>query len=176
MLTHQLNMSLTVVRVVMHLRALIALVVTRVLLQRAGLEPTIRRLDGMWWIRQPAQPPQRVARSVQRVARWLVPGSACLAQSVAVTALLRGRPTEPEIILGCHRINGEWVAHAWVEYGALRLEPVFGGGFDVELARCRGANGWHSEATSSGESADHSPGGKMITDSTSGFGSAVASL
>jgi Transglutaminase-like superfamily len=85
------------------------------------------------------QTPDRVAWAVAAVARRL-PGTTCLAQSLAAHALLRRRGYRPELHIGVRERDSASVpldAHAWVEcdgrvvagemddlseYG--RLEPV----------------------------------------------------
>ena len=54
-----------------------------------------------------------LAVAVDRVARYL-PGATCLAQSVALTWMLRGRGAPAEIRLGARSGSG-LDAHAWVE-------------------------------------------------------------
>lgn len=56
--------------------------------------------------------------SVNRVKRFSVLGlrGNCLSQSLALTWLLRRRGLSPTLRLGARLIDGQFDAHAWVEY------------------------------------------------------------
>ena len=59
--------------------------------------------------------PKRIARAVERAARF-VPGSRCLAKALAARVLLRRRGLDPELCLGAGRDGDRrLVAHAWLE-------------------------------------------------------------
>lgn len=69
-------------------------------------------------------------------------GARCLAQSVALAALLARDGNDPVIVLGCRRYGAqEWGSHAWVECAGDILEPVVADAH-AELARCAAAEGW----------------------------------
>jgi hypothetical protein len=70
-----------------------------------------------------------------------VAGGKCLAQSVAVAALLEHDHQHPTLVLGCRQEGRSWSAHAWVILGGEVLEPVRGGPH-AELARLEAATGW----------------------------------
>jgi hypothetical protein len=76
---------------------------------------------------------------VRRAGR--VVGGVCLAQSVALAALLEHGGQHPTVVLGCRPESRTWSAHAWVTVGDEVLEPVRGGPH-AELATLEAANGW----------------------------------
>lgn len=127
-----------------HIVAGLLLLATRVLLPLAGLRRTLVVLAG----RSPRaarggdeEYRLRCLRAVRRVAVFL-PGSSCLAQSVALVSLVSRRGVGCDLVVGCARSNAGWIAHAWVEgEGGWRLEPTLAGP-QHELARCRLGHGW----------------------------------
>ena len=84
--------------------------------------------------------PSLALAAVQRAGR--VTRAQCLAQSVALAALLVRSGQDAEVVLGCHRYAaGQWGAHAWVDCAGEKLEPVPAGPHD-ELARCAARERW----------------------------------
>jgi hypothetical protein len=68
--------------------------------------------------------------------------AACLAQSVALTALLERGGQAPVLVLGCRRYEDRhWGAHAWVVSDGAILEPVPAGEHS-ELAQLDAAHAW----------------------------------
>src|SRR5205807_1517 len=96
----------------LHIRSAALLAATRLVLRRRGTTGTLRALT-----RRPARrgevQPQKALRAVRRAGR--VVGGSCLAQSVALAAVLEGAERHPTLILGARREAGQsWSAHAWV--------------------------------------------------------------
>jgi len=90
--------------------------------------------------RQPDLDPQLALRAVQRAGNRA--HADCLAQSVALAAVLQRGGHEPTLVLGCRRYGArDWGAHAWVEVDGARLDPV-SQPEHAELARLRAANDW----------------------------------
>ena len=127
-------------RMTLHARAVVAVALARVLL---------RRHDTTWTLRRLAKPGRRGSRplptgsallAVQRAGRVL--GAACLAQSVALTALLARSGGKPVLVLGCRRYEDRhWGAHAWVVSDGAVFEPVPADKHD-ELAQLDAAHAW----------------------------------
>ena len=62
--------------------------------------------------------------AVNRIARYL-PGATCLATSLALAWILRGRGVPAEVRIGVRKENGGLDAHAWVECdGVAVTEPA----------------------------------------------------
>jgi hypothetical protein len=123
----------------LQLRAGMTLAVARVLLRRRGTTQTLRVLTRA---RQGAAEIDSSAalRAVQRAGRLL--GGQCLAQSVALTAVLARANHEPTLVLGCRPQGSDpWTAHAWVLVDGRVLEPVAGEPH-AELARLDAARDW----------------------------------
>lgn len=123
---------------VLQLRALAAVLASRLLVRRGTTTEALRRLT-RGGSRGDIDPLQALA-AVQRASR--IAGGACLPQAVALTALLERAGLAPVLILGSHLdAKRQWSAHAWVEAEGLVLEPVL----TVEhepLANLTAANGW----------------------------------
>jgi hypothetical protein len=69
-------------------------------------------------------------------------GATCLAQSVALAAVLERGQQHPTLVLGCRQYEDRrWGAHAWVIVGGEVLDPVPGGPH-AELARLEATSGW----------------------------------
>jgi hypothetical protein len=123
----------------LQLRAVALLAATRVLLRRRGTTATLRVLTRA---RAGATPVDLHAalRAMRRAGRLV--GGQCLAQSVALTAVLARAHLDPTLVLGC-RPQGEdpWTAHAWVLVDGEILEPV-AGLRHAELARLDAAKDW----------------------------------
>jgi hypothetical protein len=133
---------MTARRLRLHARTVVTLAAVRLGLPLLGVERTLRLAVVLG--RHAARGPQdraRVVRTVRRVAHHVVPGTACLAQSIAVLGLLSSREHDPELVLGCRLTDRGWVAHAWVDCGGARLEPVPGGA-QLELGRYRRERRW----------------------------------
>jgi len=123
----------------LQLRAVALLGTSRVLLRRRGTTATLRVLTraraGTTYV-----DPHAARRAIRRAGRLV--GGQCLAQSVALTAVLARANLDPTLALGC-RPQGEdpWTAHAWVIVDGEVLEPVAGLPH-AELARLDGARDW----------------------------------
>lgn len=87
--------------------------------------------------------PDQAAASVATAARIL--RAECLPQAVALAALLQRGGASPTVVLGC-RFYGEnsWGAHAWVEAGGRRFDPL-SGHEHAELGRLSAAGRWRVE-------------------------------
>jgi hypothetical protein len=132
-------------------RALVLVAASRLLLRRHTTTDSLRRLArGNGSARR--LDPLDALTAVRRAAR--IAGGACLAQAVALTALLQRAGHEPTLVLGSHRdAKREWSAHAWVEVDQLLLEPVI----TVEhasLAKLKAANGWTPSPPMQSDKAD----------------------
>lgn len=110
---------------------------TRVLLTRKGTTSTLRMLTRR--SRAQGLHGRAALRAVRRAGRVL--GGTCLAQSVALTAVLEHAGQHPTLYLGCRPDDGSWSAHAWVVVGSEVLEPVRGGPH-AELARLERQTDW----------------------------------
>jgi hypothetical protein len=78
--------------------------------------------------------------AVQRAGR--VTRAACLAQSIALVAMLERDGRDTVLVLGCRRYaDRQWGAHAWVEAEGKVLEPVAAGAHE-ELAQLDAAHAW----------------------------------
>ena len=65
---------------------------------------------------------RRVARAVLRAARFGVFRPQCLVRSMALSRMLATRGIDGAIVrVGVRRLNGEFLAHAWVELGGETL-------------------------------------------------------
>jgi hypothetical protein len=69
----------------------------------------------------------RLARAARTAAR-LLPGTRCLAAAAALCDALRRRGHGARLRIGVGRDRSGFAAHAWVEIGANRCEPVAGQG------------------------------------------------
>lgn len=143
-----------------HTAATLALV--RLLLPHLGVERALRATVflGEHAPRSPHDP-GRAVRAVRRLARRLIPGTACLAQSIALVGVLTAQRATPELVIGCRHTDVGWVAHAWVDCDGQRLEPVIGGS-QLELGRYRRRDRWRLRSTSAPETGAH-----RATDATS---------
>jgi hypothetical protein len=124
-------------RIVLHVRALLLVAAARVLLRRHDTTWTLRRLA-----RRDVMPvvPADALIAVQRAGR--LARAACLAQSVALTALLERGGAAPVLVLGCRRYEDRrWGAHAWVVLEGTVWEPVPAGAHE-ELAQLSAADAW----------------------------------
>lgn len=63
-----------------------------------------------------------------RIAARLLPGTRCLAAAAALCDALRRRGHGARLRIGVGRDRSGFAAHAWVEIGANRCEPVAGQG------------------------------------------------
>lgn len=104
---------------------------TKVLLLLAGRRRRHRRA---------ALDADAAARSVAMASRVL--RADCLPRAVALAALLQRGGAPPAVVLGC-RFYGpnQWGAHAWVEVGGRRFDPVDHEAH-TELARLTAERGW----------------------------------
>ncbi|MGH2759723.1 MAG: lasso peptide biosynthesis B2 protein [Actinomycetota bacterium] len=122
----------------LQLRALAAVVASRVLLSRGTTTDALRRLTRRGT--KKSLDPLTALMAVRRAAR--IAGGACLPQAVALTALLDRAGFAPVLVLGSHLdAKRQWTAHAWVEADRFVLEPVI----TVEhepLANLTATNGW----------------------------------
>lgn len=126
----------------LHLHTAITLGLVRVLMPRLGVERTLRFVVFVGdHAPQPRQPAGRIVRSVRRAAHHLVPGTACLAQSITVIGVLSAQRIAGDLVLGCHLTEEGWTAHAWVDCDGARLEPVMAVS-SLELGRYRRCRGW----------------------------------
>ncbi|MEY2569750.1 MAG: Transglutaminase-like superfamily [Acidimicrobiaceae bacterium] len=125
--------------ITLQVRAALLVLAAVLLLRWRGTTRTLQRLARPGRVRHPA-PPAPALRAVQRAGgRLHVP---CLAQSVALAALLVRDGREPSVVLGVHRYEDrQWGSHAWVECDGIVLEPVLAGPH-AELARCAAAQAW----------------------------------
>jgi len=132
----------------LQVRAFLILLATRLLLGRRGTTATLRSLTRRRFTHEEV-PTQAALRAVQRAAKVL--GGACLAQSVALTAMLEQAGQHPTLVLGCRPQGAQpWTAHAWVVVRKEMLEPVRGQAH-AELARLEATSGWiPSEPESAG--------------------------
>jgi hypothetical protein len=103
------------------LRAIIALIRWRVALPRLPVDLLRLRIEGLER-RGQSRSPAAIRRAVSRAART-VPGSSCLAQSLAATQLLREAGEPALLSIGvAHPANRQRApldAHAWVMSGDL---------------------------------------------------------
>lgn len=122
----------------LQLRALTAVLASRLLLSRVTTTDALRRMTR--GKKRGEVDPLHALAAVQRASR--IAGGACLPQAVALTALLERSGHDPALVLGSHLdTKRRWSAHAWVEADGLVLEPVI----TVEhepLANLTAANGW----------------------------------
>jgi hypothetical protein len=126
----------------LRLRAALLLVAAASLLRTRGTTAALRALA-----RAPrpararrASDPADALLAVQRAGK--ATRAKCLAQSVALTALLVRDGRDAEVVLGCRRYgSGQWGAHAWVLTAGEKLEPVPADAHE-ELARCSAAHRW----------------------------------
>ena len=102
-------------------RAIWWLAIARIVIHRVSIARLRQWIDGVGPGRRPTDP-LSVRRAVLRAARTL-PGSSCLAQSVAAEVLLRagGQPARLTIGVDGSRTAGAASvdAHAWVESGGV---------------------------------------------------------
>ncbi|MGH9275376.1 MAG: lasso peptide biosynthesis B2 protein [Acidimicrobiales bacterium] len=106
----------------LQLRAATLVVLAQILRRLRGTTHALRRLHR---IRRPTIPvdPAAAMLAVQRAGR--VARARCLAQSVALAALLDQEAHDIVVVLGCRLYaDGRWGSHAWVLYGGQMLEPV----------------------------------------------------
>lgn len=106
----------------LQLRAAALVVLARILLWRHGTTHALRRLHRL---RRPRGEidPAAATLAVQRAGR--LARARCLAQSVALAALLDRDGQDVAVVLGCRLYaNRQWGSHAWVMYGGQMLEPV----------------------------------------------------
>jgi hypothetical protein len=131
-----------IARLPVHVQASVLLAGARVTLRTRGLRAALlwanRVAPSLSWGNPP---PERQMRAVRRAGRWLVPGSRCLPQSIALTAMMRGRGIDAELVIGCEREGDTWAAHAWVAAGHSRYQPLYANA-PRELARCRADDAW----------------------------------
>lgn len=120
--------------------AAVLVVTARVLLWKWPTPAVLRLLaGGPGQSRRPLDPSAAVS-VVRRAGR--LSGAACLAQAVALAAMLQRRGSEPAVVLGCRRQGDQdWSAHAWVELDGARLEPLVQPPHAV-LTRLRADKGW----------------------------------
>jgi hypothetical protein len=130
-------------RLRLHVRAAVFLGATRILLRWRGTTGTLRLLTR--GSRSGRVHEQAALRAVRRAGR--VVGGACLAQSVALTAVLEHSEQHPTLVLGCRPDDGTWTAHAWVVVNGQVLEPVRGEPHTA-LARLDRSTGWVPERVS----------------------------
>jgi hypothetical protein len=123
----------------LQLRAVALVILARILLHRRGTTDALRRMHR---IRRPS-PAIDTATAVQAVRRaGRVAGARCLAQSVALTALLDREAHDIVMVLGCRLYaDRRWGSHAWVLYGDEVLEPVVADDH-TPLARYSAAHDW----------------------------------
>ena len=106
----------------LQLRAVALVLLAQVLLRRRGTTDALRRMQR---IRRPASSVDAAAAvlAVRRAGR--LARARCLAQSVALTALLDQEAQDIVMVLGCRLYaDRRWGSHAWVLYGGQVLEPV----------------------------------------------------
>lgn len=76
----------------------------------------------------------RMGRAVARTLRYVPGDTRCLAQSLTLIQMLSRRGIEAELILGVRpgaaSAGDEFVAHAWVEVGAIAVLPSGDGEYD----------------------------------------------
>jgi hypothetical protein len=106
------------------LRALWLLIAVRIGMRATPVQILRARLR-RWPLGAAAAGPERIAWAVRTAARYL-PGSACLAQALAVEALMERCGHASNLRIGVARTEaGKFEAHAWVESGGT---VVIGGG------------------------------------------------
>jgi hypothetical protein len=123
------------------LRALCLVAAARVLLTRCPTPTVLRLLSRRrGHVAKHGIDHAAALGAVRRVGPRL--GANCLPQSVALAALLQRHGDDPTLILGCRRYGDrDWGAHAWVEVGGRRLEPLVEPEH-AELARLPAAQNW----------------------------------
>lgn len=104
--------------------AFLTVAAARVLLKTTKTQTALRVLAGSHPIRQdPRVTPQAAADAVAKAGGLL--RAACLAQSVALAAVLQRTGSAPILVIGCRRYAAErWGAHAWVEVNGRRFDPL----------------------------------------------------
>ncbi|HZT92718.1 MAG TPA: lasso peptide biosynthesis B2 protein [Gaiellaceae bacterium] len=85
--------------------------------------------------RAPAQPPDRLARAVDRSLRLGRRQPRCLVSALVLFRLLREQGDPAELVIGLPEGARTKDAHAWVELGARDVGPPPGRGANRELAR-----------------------------------------
>lgn len=123
----------------LQLRATALVVFAQILLWRRGTTHALRQLHR---IRRPTSPvdPAAAMLAVQRAGR--VARARCLAQSVALAAMLDPATQDVVVVLGCRLYaDRRWGSHAWVLYGGQMLEPVRAGDH-TPLARYSAVHDW----------------------------------
>lgn len=129
-------------RIALHFEVLLTMVSVRRRLKSTGVGTTVRlAIARRQLIATHQHPPERIMRAVQRVGRWLVPGSNCLVQSVTLTSLLQRQSGNTVLIIGCGRVSNKWAAHAWVESRGNAYQPVFAAS-QTALARYDAVHNW----------------------------------
>jgi hypothetical protein len=97
-------------------------ILAQFLLRRRGTTHALRRLHRIRR-RTTSVDPTAALLAVQRAGR--VARARCLAQSVALAAMLDHEADEIAVVLGCRLYaDRHWGSHAWVIYGGQMLEPV----------------------------------------------------
>ena len=129
-------------RVELAARATALVGLARVLLKRRDASEVLRRLAGGAARRTPSRSlhPDEALVAVRRAGR--LTGGECLPQSIALAALLQRGGESPVVVLGCRRYGPqEWGAHAWVELGEGRYDPLWQPEH-AALARLSAAHDW----------------------------------
>lgn len=125
--------------------AAVTVAVSKVLLTRLPTPTVLTALAGRGRARERRLiDPGAAASSVAAAGRIL--RADCLPQAVALAALLQRGGSDPTVVLGC-RLYGpnQWGAHAWVEVGDERFDPLPGQEHS-ELARLSAAGHWRVDA------------------------------
>ena len=123
-------------------RATALVVLARLLLKRRDASEVLRRLAGGGPGHGPARDvhPDEALVAVRRAGR--ITGGECLPHSIALAALLQRGGQSPVVVLGCRRYGPqEWGAHAWVEVGGGRYDPLWQPDH-AALARLSAAHDW----------------------------------
>jgi hypothetical protein len=120
--------------------ATVAVALSKLLLVRLRTTTVLTLLAGRRSRSRAGLDADAAARSVALAARLL--HADCLPQAVALATLLQRSGTTPTVVLGC-RLYGpsRWGAHAWVEAGGRRFDPLADEGH-TELARLDAAGNW----------------------------------
>jgi hypothetical protein len=84
---------------------------TQTMLLRGGGAP--RRID--------LSAAQDAARLLTGAAAWSAMPASCLARALVLSRLLRNQGLAAELRIGVARVDGQFIAHAWVEHGGTAL-------------------------------------------------------
>jgi len=101
------------------IRAALALARAIAILKFGGVRRALAWTDRAPRVVASSESPASMVRAVNRAGRY-VPGATCLAKSIALVRLLRGRGLAASVRFGTLR-GDTFAAHAWVECGGVEL-------------------------------------------------------